>query len=90
MSPILELDRDDPKRELEFELDFLLSMTAQQRYALMFARSREMMERMIRHGHLKSVEIVKRPLWMKRAANRAKDREDLKVLRELKKRKSQK
>ena len=61
MSPILKLTRDDPKRELEFELDYMASLTARQRYALMFQRSREMMERMIRHGHLNPIEIVKRP-----------------------------
>lgn len=61
MSPILKLERHDPKRELEFELDYLASLTTQERYTLMLARSNEMMERMIRHGHIKASEIIKRP-----------------------------
>jgi hypothetical protein len=61
MSPILKLAHNDEKRELEFELDYLQSLTTEQRYALMFQRSREMMERMIRHGHIPAFEIIKRP-----------------------------
>lgn len=57
---ILKLVHDDPEREFEFELEYLMSLTTQQRYKMMFERSREMMERMIRYGHIKPVEIIKR------------------------------
>jgi hypothetical protein len=61
MSPVLKLAHDDPQREFEFELAYLMSLTSQQRYALMLRRSMDTMERMIRHGYLQPVEIVKRP-----------------------------
>lgn len=59
--PILILDQHDPERELQFELEYLLSLTTEQRYELMFRRSLDTYERMIRHGHLPPVEIIKRP-----------------------------
>ncbi len=58
---ILKLEQDDPKRELEFELDYLLSLTSEERYRLMLRRSSDAIERMIRNGPLRPVEIVKRP-----------------------------
>src|SRR5581483_4451397 len=59
--PFLIVDGDDPQRELEFELNYLLSLTTQQRYALMLRRSIDTYERMIRHGHIPAVEITQRP-----------------------------
>jgi hypothetical protein len=59
--PILKLsDHDDP-RELEFELDYLLRLTLEERFALMRERSEEMARALIRHGHRRPAEIVKRP-----------------------------
>jgi len=57
---ILKLETDDPEAELEFELAYLRSLTTQQRFELMFRRSREMAETLQRHGHRKPSEIVKR------------------------------
>ena len=59
MSPVLVLDHDD-ERELEFELAFLRSLTTQQRFDLMFQRSREMAEVLLRHGYRKPSEVVER------------------------------
>lgn len=44
MSPILQLtpEEEDEERELEFKLDYLASLTLQERFALMFRRAREM------------------------------------------------
>ena len=61
MSPILKMDRDDEERELEFELAYLRTLTTQQRFELMFRKSREIAEVLLRHGHRKPSEIVKRP-----------------------------
>ncbi len=58
--PILKLERDDEEREFEFDLDYLMSLTTPQRYELMFRRSAEAVERMIRHGYINPIEIVKR------------------------------
>ncbi len=57
---ILKLSNDDAERELEFELTWLRSLTVQQRFELMFRKSREIAEALLRHGHRKPVEIVKR------------------------------
>ncbi len=61
MTRILKLERNDPQRELEFDLDYLLSLTSEERYRLMLRRSTDALERMIRNGHLRPVEIIKRP-----------------------------
>lgn len=58
---ILVLDRDDPERELDFEIDFQLSLTTRQRFDMMFSASKDLAERLIRNGYRKPVEIVKRP-----------------------------
>lgn len=59
--PVLILDQHDPEHELQFELEFLLSLTTEQRYEMMFRRSLDTYDRMIRHGHLPAFEIIKRP-----------------------------
>jgi hypothetical protein len=56
---ILKLVTDDPERELAFELAFLRSLTAQERLALMFRKSRELAESLARHGHRKPFAVVK-------------------------------
>ena len=50
----------DADRELEFDLEFLASLTVQQRFDLMFARSIEMAEMLRAHGHAEAPSIVKR------------------------------
>ena len=59
---ILKLPNDDPEREREFELQYLLSLTTAERFEMMFRRSQEIMQTLIRNGHRKPFEIVKRPL----------------------------
>jgi hypothetical protein len=61
MSSILKLENDDQDRELEFELEFQLSLTVEQRFRMMFQKSREMAEILVRNGHRKPFEIIKRP-----------------------------
>ncbi len=62
MAPILKVAKDeqDEERELEFELDYLATLTVQQRFEMMFRRSRQLQEMLERHGHRRPVEIVKR------------------------------
>lgn len=60
MSSVLRLDEDDEEKELEFELAYLLSLTTQQRFELMFRKSREIAEVLIRNGHREPIKIVKR------------------------------
>jgi len=58
---LLKLSSDDEKNELEFELDYLSSLTFEERFKMMREKSREMLKQMIDHGHRRAVEIIKRP-----------------------------
>ncbi len=51
----------DEERELEFEIAFLRSLTIEQRFDLMFERSRQMAESLRAHGHGEAPSILKRP-----------------------------
>ena len=57
---ILKVKSDDPEAELNHELDFMASLTIQQRYDMMIQRSNEIKEMLIKNGHRKSSEIIKR------------------------------
>jgi len=57
---LLLLKRDDEKKEIEFELEYLLSLTLQQRFRLMQKKNREMLALLKQNGHGKAFEIYKR------------------------------
>lgn len=57
---ILKLAADDPGREVEFELAYLRSLTTQERFTLMFRKSRELAESLAWHGHRKPFAVAKR------------------------------
>ena len=61
MSSVLKLKNDDQDLELEFELEYQLSLTVEQRFRMMFQKSREIAEILVRNGHRKPFEIIKRP-----------------------------
>jgi hypothetical protein len=46
--------------ELEFELRYQRALTTAQRFEMMFSRSREIAERLVRLGHRRPAEVVKR------------------------------
>ena len=58
--PILKLDKDDNEKELEFELEYQLTLSTQQRFEMMFQKSRELVDMLIAHGYRRPVEIIKR------------------------------
>jgi hypothetical protein len=60
MSLILKTNLDDSEKELEFELEFQLSLTTQQRFEMMFRKSKEIAQMLIDNGHRKPFEIIKR------------------------------
>jgi hypothetical protein len=60
MTPILKLDDHDEEREIEFELSWLLSLTLQERFQLMFKKSKELTELLERNGHRRPDKIIKR------------------------------
>ena len=57
---VLLLRKDDEKKEIEFELRYLLSLTVQERFQLMRSKSREMMALLSQNGHRKTAEVIKR------------------------------
>ena len=60
MPPILKIDSDDEEKEIDFEVDYLLSLTSEQRFRMMFQGSKELAEMLGKNGHRKSPEIIKR------------------------------
>jgi hypothetical protein len=58
--PVLKLDKDDETREIEFELHYLMSLTAKERFHMMHMKSEEMKNMLRKRGYTKSFEIVKR------------------------------
>ena len=62
MSPILKLDPHGgaEEQELEFELAYQQSLTVAQRFEMMLQRSRELASELLRRGHRRPVEVVKR------------------------------
>ncbi len=57
---ILKLDRHDEDKEIEFELDYLTSLTTSQRFEMMFRKTREMLRLLKKDGRRTTTEIIKR------------------------------
>ena len=62
---ILKLDRDDEDKEIEFELDYLASLTTSERFQMMFQKREEMLGLLSsatgkRNERRKATEIIKR------------------------------
>ncbi len=57
---ILVLESPDEEREIEFELNYLLSLSLSQRISLMQAKSKELKTLLINNGHRKTASIIKR------------------------------
>jgi len=62
MSPILKTNLENPDQELDFELEYQLTLTVQQRFEMMFEKSRQITQMLIDNGHRKATEIIKRNL----------------------------
>ncbi len=58
--PNLKLSKHDEKREIEFELNYLSSLTTQQRFQMMFKKTEEMLKLLRRDGNRRTHKIVKR------------------------------
>ncbi len=57
---ILKLDKHNEDKEIEFELDYLTSLTTSQRFEMMFRKTREMLRLLKKDGHRTTTEIIKR------------------------------
>jgi hypothetical protein len=60
MAPVLKLDDDNEEQKIEFELSWLLSLSLQERFELMFKKTKELIELLKRNGHRRPAQIVKR------------------------------
>lgn len=57
---ILLLKEHNEEQEIEFELQYLLSLSIQERILLMEQKTEEMISLLYSHGHRKTSEIIKR------------------------------
>ena len=58
---ILKLDKYDEEKEIEFELDYLTSLTTCERFQMMFTKTREMLSLLKKpHADIAITEIIKR------------------------------
>jgi len=57
---VLKLGKNNESQEIEFELDYLTSLTTRQRFQMMLQKSREMALLLKRNGRRKSTQVVKR------------------------------
>jgi hypothetical protein len=57
---VLKTRTNNERAEIEFELDYLASLTTQQRFEMMLRKSREMAALRKRHGRRRTTQIIKR------------------------------
>ena len=57
---ILVQKKPDEKREVEFELNYLSSLSMEQRFLLMQNKTRELLLNLVKNGHRKTPQIIKR------------------------------
>jgi len=58
---ILKLDRHNEDKEIEFELDYLTSLTTSQRFEMMFRKTEELLSlRKKKITRRKTTEVIKR------------------------------
>jgi hypothetical protein len=57
---ILVLKKEDQNRKIEFELDYLSSLSLRDRFAMMFAKNHELKISLENNGHRKSPSVIKR------------------------------
>ena len=60
MAHILKLNGHNEKKEIEFELKYLKSLSVKQRFELMFKKTKEIINLLENSGHRKPFEIIKR------------------------------
>jgi hypothetical protein len=58
--PNLKLNKHNEEQEIEFELNYLASLTTQQRFQMMFKKTQEMLKLLKQDGNRRSHQIIKR------------------------------
>ena len=57
---VLKLKKSNVSREIDFELDYLTSLSTRQRFQMMLQKSREMALLLKRNGCRKTTQVIKR------------------------------
>ena len=60
MTHILKLSSHDENKEIEFELNYLSSLTTKQRFQMMAKRTKEIRSLLKNHGYRGTFQIIKR------------------------------
>jgi len=60
--PILKLRKSNPHKEIEFELKYLKSLSAKQRFRMMLKKTKEIRNLLKAHGYRKTTQVIKRPI----------------------------
>ena len=58
--PILKLDKEDENKKIQFELDYLCSLTTLQRFQAMLSKTEEIRKLLGPRAYRKTVEVIKR------------------------------
>ena len=58
--PILKLSKSNPNKEIEFEINYLKSLTIKQRFQMMFKKTEEIRSLLKNHGNRKTTQVIKR------------------------------
>lgn len=57
---ILKLKKHNENKEIDFELKYLKSLTTEQRFQMMFKKTKEISSLLNRNGNRKAAQIIKR------------------------------
>lgn len=57
---VLKLTKHNPKKEIEFELKYLKSLSIKERFEMMFKKTKEMVSLLEKSGYRKPFEVIKR------------------------------
>ncbi|MDP2922573.1 MAG: hypothetical protein Q8O30_02475 [Candidatus Omnitrophota bacterium] len=60
MKRILKLKRHNSDKEIEFEINYLKSLSVKQRFRMMLKKTKEMLRLLENNGHRRPFEITKR------------------------------
>lgn len=60
MRGILKLSRHNSKKEIEFELNYLASLSVRQRFVMVLKKTKEMLDLLEKSGHRRPFEVIKR------------------------------
>lgn len=60
MAAILKLRCHNEKKEIDFELKYLKSLSVKQRFNLMMRKTKEMIDLLEKSGHRRAFEVIKR------------------------------